>query len=52
MITPGFSGVDRDYDVGGIWERYDVTPSADDLDMIRTIIASDKAILRYSGQQY
>lgn len=51
-ITPGFSGVDRDNDAGGIWEWYDATPSADDLDMIRKIIASDKAILRYSGQQY
>lgn len=45
-------GVNRDNSGGGIWEWYDATPTADDLDMIRTIIASDKAILRYSGQQY
>ncbi|MCM3175922.1 hypothetical protein [Paenibacillus sp. MER 99-2] len=51
-ITPGFSGVNRDNSGGGIWEWYDAAPTADDLDMIRTIIASDKAILRYSGQQY
>ncbi|WP_339167167.1 hypothetical protein MKX75_24010 [Paenibacillus sp. FSL R5-0341] len=51
-ITPGYSGVNRDNSGGGIWEWYDATPTADDLDMIRTIIASDKAILRYSGQQY
>jgi hypothetical protein len=42
---------ERDND-SEIWEWYDTSPSANDLAMIRAVIASKEAVVRFEGRQY
>ena len=46
-FAPGFQEVKRDNGSGDIWEWYDMTPSARDLDMVREIIDSRSTRIRY-----
>lgn len=43
---------ERDNADGRIWEWYDESPSADDLEMINAVIHSRKAVLRLEGDKY
>jgi hypothetical protein len=49
-----YSGVDfeRDHASGDIWEWYDASPTTRDLEMIRAVIASKEATVRFEGRQY
>lgn len=51
-IDTDFGDVKRDNEGGKIWEWYDQPVSGENLGMIQEIIKSDRAILRYDGQQY
>jgi len=51
-IPAGYSMMERDNGYGGIWEWYDQEVTKDDLAMVSAVIASQKAVIRYNGNQY
>lgn len=51
-ITATYSDIERDNGYGAVWEWYDGSVRQNDIAMLKSIIASNSAILRYNGQQY
>lgn len=52
-ITPEkYGDVQRDNGGGMIWEWYDISPSAEQIEMLRAIANSNEAIIRFNGRQY
>ena len=43
---------ERDHSSGSIWEWYDESVSISDVQMLKTIITSKKATIRFEGDQY
>jgi hypothetical protein len=50
-IEPEYGDVERDNDTN-VWEWYDVNPSSENLEMLKAISVSKKAIIRCEGDQY
>lgn len=50
-IEPDYGDVERDNDTN-VWEWYDVNPSSENLEMLKAISVSKKAIIRCEGDQY
>ena len=48
----GYDDVERDNGYGGIWEWYDTTADAQELEIVRAVVNSKRAVLRYNGKQY
>ena len=55
-ISPDYGEVQQDNGIVGgesmIWEWYDVNPTSENIDMIKKIISSKKAVIRSEGKQY
>ena len=51
VIEPEYGEVERDNDTN-VWEWYDINPSAENIDMLKQIATSKKAIIRCEGDQY
>jgi len=47
-----YAEFERDHGGGDVWEWYDESPTAKDLEMIKKIISSKKATIRFVGRQY
>lgn len=48
----GFNDVERDNGGGDIWEWYSTSAGPDELAMTRAVVASKRAVIRYTGRQY
>ncbi len=48
----GYDDVERDNGYGGIWEWYDTTADTQELEIVRAVVNSKRAVLRYNGKQY
>ena len=44
--------ITRDNNGGRVWEYMDISPSSDDISMLRAIADSDETIVRFSGDDY
>jgi hypothetical protein len=51
-IDTDYFSIERDNDGYGVWEWLDRSPSTSDLNMMRAISKSKKAVIRISGDQY
>jgi hypothetical protein len=52
VIAPDAFEVERDHGYSGIWEWYDTPATARELEILRTVAESRRAVIRYQGQQY
>ncbi|MFE9276149.1 hypothetical protein ACQKLN_03670 [Paenibacillus glucanolyticus] len=50
-VSPNYSDVNRDNQVGGVWEYYDVIVDKEMYDIINVIIDSNKTIIRFQGDE-
>ncbi|MGG3507993.1 hypothetical protein ABES58_21205 [Paenibacillus lautus] len=50
-VNPNYSDVNRDNQVGGVWEYYDVVVDKDMYDIINAVIKSNKTIIRSQGDE-
>jgi hypothetical protein len=51
IIEPDYGDVERDNDTN-VWEWYDINPTSENLEMLKAISVSKKAIIRCEGDQY
>ena len=51
VIEPDYGDVERDNDTD-IWEWYDISPSDENIAMVKAIMNSKKAVIRCEGDQY
>jgi hypothetical protein len=50
-INPGYGDVETDNDTK-VWEWFDTKPNSSELDLIKSIVKSKKAIMRLEGSKY
>jgi hypothetical protein len=51
VIEPDYGDVERDNDTD-VWEWYDISPSDENVTMVKAIMNSKKAVIRCEGDQY
>jgi hypothetical protein len=51
VIEPDYGDVERDND-SDVWEWYDISPSDENVSMVKAIMNSKKAVIRCEGDQY
>jgi len=51
-IDPSYGEMERDNGSGDIWEWYTTVAGSTELSIVRAIVESSSAVLRYSGRQY
>ena len=51
IIEPDYGDVERDND-SDVWEWYDISPSDENVSMVKAIMNANKAVIRCEGDQY
>ncbi|GAB6931565.1 hypothetical protein JCM10914A_55620 [Paenibacillus sp. JCM 10914] len=51
-VNPSYSEVNRDNQVGGVWEYYDTLVTGELYDIINAVINSNKTVIRSQGERY